>query len=70
LLIVFTKLASQLNAKKLVELGVIPFIFVVQLIISYGTALMISRIYKLKPRAKNFVVAMAVRFPSSTSPLQ
>jgi choline kinase len=57
---VFTKLASQLSADKLVELGVIPFIFVVQLIVSYVTAIAVSRMFGFKKRAKNFVVAMAV----------
>jgi choline kinase len=59
--LVFTKLASQLTAEKLVELGVIPFIFIVQLIISYIAALAISRICKFRKRARNFVIAMAVR---------
>ena len=63
---VFTKLASQLSADKLVELGVIPFIFIVQLIISYVTALAISRMFRFRKRAKNFVVAMAV-FGNSNS---
>jgi hypothetical protein len=65
---VFTKLASQLTAEKLVELGVIPFIFIVQVIVSYFSALLISRICKFNKRAKNFVIAMAVRldFPFET----
>ncbi|KAF2715617.1 kinase-like protein [Pleomassaria siparia CBS 279.74] len=67
--LIFTKLASQLNAEKLVELGVIPFIFVVQLLISYATALIISRFCKFKPRAKNFVVAMAVFGNSNSLPI-
>lgn len=59
--LVFTKLASQLTAGKLVELAVIPFIFIVQLIVSYLSALALSRICNFRKRAKNFVVAMAVR---------
>ncbi|KAF2740788.1 kinase-like protein [Polyplosphaeria fusca] len=65
----FTKLASQLTAEKLVELGVIPFIFVVQLIISYIAALAISRVCKFKKRGKNFVVAMAVFGNSNSLPI-
>ncbi|KAF2119974.1 hypothetical protein BDV96DRAFT_485973 [Lophiotrema nucula] len=65
----FTKLASQLTAEKLVELGVIPFIFVVQLIVSYVAALLIARICKFKKRAKNFVVAMAVFGNSNSLPI-
>lgn len=67
--IVFTKLASQLSADKLVELGVIPFIFIVQLIVSYVTALVISRIFRFRKRAKNFVVAMAVFGNSNSLPI-
>lgn len=68
-MIVFTKLASQLSADKLVELGVIPFIFIVQLIVSYVAALAISRVFSFRKRAKNFVVAMAVFGNSNSLPI-
>jgi choline kinase len=58
---VFTKLASQLTAEKLADLAVIPVIFVVQTLISYLAALIVSKICKFNKRASNFVVAMAVR---------
>lgn len=58
--LVFTKLASQLTAEKLAELAVIPVIFIVQTLISYIAALLVSRICKFNKRASNFVVAMAV----------
>ncbi|KAF2194417.1 kinase-like protein [Zopfia rhizophila CBS 207.26] len=67
--LIFTKLASQLTAEKLVELGVIPFIFIVQLIVSYVSAIAISRICKFKKRARNFVVAMAVFGNSNSLPI-
>ncbi|KAJ4291979.1 hypothetical protein N0V90_009877 [Kalmusia sp. IMI 367209] len=67
--LIFTKLASQLSADKLVELGVIPFIFIVQLIVSYLAALIISRIYKFSKRGRNFVVAMAVFGNSNSLPI-
>ncbi|KAF2265154.1 auxin efflux carrier [Lojkania enalia] len=67
--LIFTKLASQLSAEKLVELGVIPFIFVVQLIVSYIAAIAISRICSFKKRARNFVVAMAVFGNSNSLPI-
>lgn len=67
--LVFTKLASQLSAEKLLDLGVIPFIFVVQLIVSYLTALIISRVCGFKKRARNFVVAMAVFGNSNSLPI-
>jgi predicted permease len=60
LCLVFTKLASQLTADKLVELGVIPFIFVVQTFVSYLAAVIVSHIFKFKKRPTNFVTAMAV----------
>lgn len=66
---VFTKLASQLSAEKLVELGVIPFIFVVQLIVSYLTALLVSKAYGFSKRGRNFVVAMAVFGNSNSLPI-
>ncbi|KAF2437938.1 kinase-like protein [Karstenula rhodostoma CBS 690.94] len=67
--LIFTKLASQLSADKLVELGVIPFIFVVQLIISYLAALTISKLYGFSKRGRNFVVAMAVFGNSNSLPI-
>ncbi|KAF9734693.1 membrane transporter [Paraphaeosphaeria minitans] len=67
--LIFTKLASQLSADKLVELGVIPFIFVVQLIISYLAALIISKLYGFSKRGRNFVVAMAVFGNSNSLPI-
>lgn len=57
---VFTKLASQLTADKLSDLAVIPLIFIVQTLISYVAALLVSKICRFKKRASNFVVAMAV----------
>ena len=60
-MIVFTKLASQLTADKLSELAVIPVIFLVQTAISYIAALLVSKVCGFKKRARNFVIAMAVR---------
>lgn len=57
---VFTKLASQLNADKLLELGVIPIIFVIQTIVSYGVAQIVTRLFGFNKRASNFVTAMGV----------
>lgn len=66
---VFTKLASQLSAEKLVELGVIPFIFIVQLIVSYLAAIIVSRMCGFSKRARNFVIAMAVFGNSNSLPI-
>jgi predicted permease len=60
---VFTKLASQLNADKLVELGVIPIIFVIQTLVSYVVATGVSRLFRFNKRASNFVTAMGVSGP-------
>jgi hypothetical protein len=60
---VFTKLASQLTAEKLVDLAIIPFIFIVQTLISYLCAWCISKAMGLKKRQKNFIIAMGVRLP-------
>ncbi|KAF1950078.1 kinase-like protein [Byssothecium circinans] len=67
--LIFTKLASQLSADKLVELGVIPVIFLVQLIVSYLAAAVVSRICKFGKRGKNFVIAMAVFGNSNSLPI-
>jgi len=58
--LIFTKLASQLNADKLIELAVIPIIFVIQTIVSYLVAQGVSRLFGFHKRASNFVTAMGV----------
>jgi auxin efflux carrier family protein len=65
LVAVFTKLASQLTAEKLVDLAIIPFIFIIQTLISYLCAVVISTCFGFKKRQKNFVIAMGVCFPFS-----
>ncbi|KAF1833093.1 kinase-like protein [Decorospora gaudefroyi] len=67
--LIFTKLASQLTAEKLTELAVIPAIFIVQTLISYIAALLVSRLCKFNKRASNFVVAMAVFGNSNSLPI-
>ena len=58
--VVFTKLASQLTAEKLADLAIIPFIFILQTLVSWVCARVISRLYRFKKRPMNFVTAMAV----------
>jgi auxin efflux carrier family protein len=67
---VFTKLASQLTADKLIDLAIIPFIFIVQTLISYLCAVSISKCFGFKKRQKNFVIAMGVCFPPPTERVQ
>ena len=66
-MIVFTKLASQLNADKLSDLAVIPFIFIVQTLISWLCARIVSKGFGFGKRQTNFVVAMGVRLAVSCS---
>jgi steroid 5-alpha reductase family enzyme len=58
--IVFTKLASQLTAEKLVELAVIPVIFIVQTLVSYLVSIAVGKAFGFNKRASNFVTAMGV----------
>ncbi|ORY67750.1 auxin efflux carrier [Pseudomassariella vexata] len=67
--LIFTKLASQLNADKLVELGVIPVIFIVQTLVSYFVSIGVSKICRLKKRPANFVTAMGVFGNSNSLPI-
>ncbi|KAK8043509.1 transporter [Apiospora rasikravindrae] len=67
--LIFTKLASQLNADKLVELGVIPIIFIVQTFVSYLVSIGVAKALRLKKRPANFVTAMGVFGNSNSLPI-
>lgn len=67
--LIFTKLASQLTAEKLADLAIIPIIFLVQTLISYGCAWSVSSCMRLKKRQKNFVIAMGVFGNSNSLPI-
>jgi auxin efflux carrier family protein len=58
--LVFTKLASQLTADKLPELGVIPVIFLIQILVSYLVSIGVSKAFGFAKRPTNFVTAMGV----------
>ena len=60
--IVFTKLASQLTADKLVDLAIIPIIFAVQTLVSYLCSMIVSKAFGFSKRPRNFVIAMGVGF--------
>ena len=51
--LIFSKLASQLTADKLADLAIIPFIFVVQTIISFACSFIISKLMGFKKRQAN-----------------
>lgn len=67
--LIFTKLAAQLNADKLVELGVIPVIFIVQTLVSYCVSIGVSKAFRFNKRATNFVTAMGVFGNSNSLPI-
>ncbi|KAF2843473.1 auxin efflux carrier [Patellaria atrata CBS 101060] len=67
--LIFTKLASQLTADKLVELAVIPFIFILQTAVSFMGSWLISKAFKFTKRQSNFVIAMGVFGNSNSLPI-
>ncbi|KAK3996509.1 auxin efflux carrier [Cladorrhinum sp. PSN332] len=67
--LIFTKLASQLNADKLADLGVIPVIFVIQTLVSYVVSRVVAKCFRFSPRASNFVTAMGVFGNSNSLPI-
>ncbi|KAI1104042.1 auxin efflux carrier [Jackrogersella minutella] len=67
--LIFTKLASQLNADKLLDLAVIPFIFIVQTAVSYVVSVGVSKAFRFGKRPANFVTAMGVFGNSNSLPI-
>jgi predicted permease len=67
--LIFTKLASQLNADKLLDLGIIPIIFVIQTFVSYLVSRIVARCFGFNKRASNFVTAMGVFGNSNSLPI-
>lgn len=71
--LIFYKLASQLNAETLVDLAIIPVIFVAQTLVSYFSAGIMSWVFgfrgKKMLRQRNFVTAMAVFGNSNSLPI-
>jgi len=69
--LIFTKLASQLNADKLADLAVIPFIFVLQTLVSFACAQVMAKVWGFghKKMQKNFILAMGVFGNSNSLPI-
>ncbi|KAI1440965.1 auxin efflux carrier [Annulohypoxylon stygium] len=67
--LIFTKLASQLNADKLIDLAVIPCIFVIQTAVSYVVSVGVSKAFRFGKRPANFVTAMGVFGNSNSLPI-
>ena len=68
-LVVFTKLASQLNADKLADLAIIPAIFIVQTLVSWLVSKLIAKLFRFNHRASNFLTAMGVFGNSNSLPI-
>ncbi|KAJ5912497.1 hypothetical protein N7504_001380 [Penicillium tannophilum] len=67
--LIFIKLGSQLTAEKITDLAIIPVIFVVQTLVSYFCAFVVTRCCRFKKRQSNFVTAMAVFGNSNSLPI-
>lgn len=67
--LIFTKLASQLTAEKLVDLAVIPVIFIAQTLVSYLVSIAVSKAFGFGKRPANFVTAMGVFGNSNSLPI-
>ncbi|KAM4065288.1 membrane transport protein [Hirsutella rhossiliensis] len=67
--LIFTKLASQLNADKLSDLAIIPAIFVVQTLVSWVVSTLVAKAFQFNRRASNFVTAMGVFGNSNSLPI-
>ncbi|KAF7553020.1 hypothetical protein G7046_g7231 [Stylonectria norvegica] len=67
--LIFTKLASQLNAEKLSDLAIIPVIFIVQTLVSWLVSVGVGKAFRLNQRAANFVTAMGVFGNSNSLPI-
>lgn len=67
--LVFMKLASQLTPDKLATLALIPVMFVVQTLIAWGSATLLSRFLRLNSKQRNFVTAMSVFGNSNSLPV-
>lgn len=67
--LIFTKLASQLNAEKLTDLAIIPAIFIVQTLISWVVSILVAKAFRFNKRASNFVTAMGVFGNSNSLPI-
>ncbi|KAI5464128.1 auxin efflux carrier [Mariannaea sp. PMI_226] len=67
--LIFTKLASQLTAEKLSDLAIIPVIFIIQTIVSWGVSVIVGKLFGFSRRSANFVTAMGVFGNSNSLPI-
>ncbi|KAK9315194.1 auxin efflux carrier [Lipomyces starkeyi] len=67
--LIFVKVASAITADKLVDLAIVPVLFVLTTGVSYLAALVINRFQGFNRRESNFVIAMAVFANSNSLPV-
>lgn len=67
--LIFTKLASSLSLKKLLEVIIIPILYAITTLVSYIASTFISRFLQLTEPETNFVTAMAVFGNSNSLPV-
>ncbi|KAL5611389.1 hypothetical protein BROUX41_000997 [Berkeleyomyces rouxiae] len=67
--LIFNKLASQLNAEKLIDLSIIPVIFCIMTFVSWTTSRIVAKVFGFNNRASNFVTAMGVFGNSNSLPI-
>lgn len=67
--LVFSKMASQLSVSAMVDIAIIPVIFVISTGVSYYCGKMCSRVFRFNKRETNFVIAMAVFGNSNSVPV-
>jgi predicted permease len=67
--LIFAKLASSLSLSALVDIAIIPVLFVITTGISMLCAVTMSRIFKFNTQESNFVTAMAVFGNSNSLPV-
>ncbi|KAK9462645.1 auxin efflux carrier [Lipomyces oligophaga] len=67
--LIFVKLSSAITADKLLDLAIIPFLFVVTTLVSFCCGHIISRLQRFDKRETNFVIAMAVFGNSNSLPV-
>ncbi|KAK9354524.1 auxin efflux carrier [Lipomyces doorenjongii] len=67
--LIFVKLASAITADKLVDLAIVPVLFVLTAGVSYLAGVAINRFQGFNRRESNFVIAMAVFANSNSLPV-
>lgn len=67
--LVFSKMASQLSVSAMVDIAIIPVIFVISTGVSFYCGKMCSRFFNFNKRETNFVIAMAVFGNSNSVPV-